>query len=115
MITLDNGFRIAFRDSGGAVTEHERTAMAALGRIDLLLAATAASYVTNLTTQQALEYQRTYRPSVYMPAHHDAPMNDMWRPTEPLFQALKDADPQIVTVSKGYREPACFDTRARRR
>jgi L-ascorbate metabolism protein UlaG (beta-lactamase superfamily) len=111
IVTLDTGFRIAFRDSGGAVTEHERSAMAALGRVDLLLAATAASYVTNLTTQQALEYQRTYKPSTFMPAHHDAPMTDLWRPTEPLFQALKDADPRIVTLSRGYREPVCFDTR----
>jgi L-ascorbate metabolism protein UlaG (beta-lactamase superfamily) len=115
IITLENGFRIAFRDSGGAVTDHERAAMAALGRVDLLLAATAASYVTNLTTQQALDYHRTYKPSTFMPAHHDAPLNDLWRPTEPLFQALKDADPQIVTISRGYREPACFDTRTRRR
>jgi L-ascorbate metabolism protein UlaG (beta-lactamase superfamily) len=114
VITLANGFRIAFRDSGGAVTEHERRAMTALGGVDLLIAATAASYVTSLTTQQALEYQRTYRPGTFMPAHHDAPMNDLWRPTEPLFQALKTADPQITTVSKGYREPVCFDTRRRR-
>ena len=29
---------------------------------------------------------------------------------EPLFQALKDENPNIVTVSRGYREPICFDT-----
>lgn len=113
VITLDNGFRIAYRDSGGAVTEFERSALARIGRVDLALMATAASYVTNLTTAQAVEYLRTYRPSTYMPAHHDAPMNDLWRPTEPLFQALKAVDPDVTTASRGYREPTCFDTRQR--
>jgi hypothetical protein len=47
-----------------------------------------------------------------------APANDagfsghtpLWRATEPVFQAIKDARPDIVTVSRGYREPVCFDT-----
>ncbi len=46
----------------------------------------------------------------YIPAHHDADYNGLWRATEPLFQALKDENPNIVTVSRGYREPICFDT-----
>ena len=32
--------------------------------------------------------------------------------TEPMFQAIADEDPNIVTVSRGYREPVCFDTEA---
>ena len=54
---------------------------------------------------QALEHIRTYKPDVYIPAHHDAAYNNLWRATEPLFQAVKDESPNIVTVSKGYREP----------
>ena len=34
----------------------------------------------------------------------------LWRATEPIFQALKDANPKIVTVSREYREPVYFDT-----
>jgi hypothetical protein len=45
---------------------------------------------------------------VFMPGHHDASFNNLWRPTEPIFQAIKDQDPTITTVSKGYREPTCF-------
>jgi hypothetical protein len=45
-----------------------------------------------------------------MPAHHDGSFNELWRATEPLFQALKDENPKIVTISKSYREPSCFDT-----
>jgi hypothetical protein len=49
-----------------------------------------------------------YHPSAFMPAHHDAPFANLWRPTEPIFQAIKDENPKIVTISKGYREPTCF-------
>jgi hypothetical protein len=47
---------------------------------------------------------------VYIPAHHDGSNNNLWRATEPLFQAMKDANPDLITVSKGYREPVCFRT-----
>src|SRR5215831_13205225 len=98
LVTLDTGFRILYRDSGGRVTDYEK-AVARTGSVDLILAATSASYTTNLIVDQALEYVRTYRPRAFMPAHHDAPFNNLWRPTEPIFQAIKDLDPTIVTVS----------------
>ena len=115
LITLDNGFRIMYRDSGGAVTEFETTAMRTIGRVDIALAATAASVLPALTSAQAVEYARTYKPAVFMPAHHDASANELWRATEPLFTAVKEVDPSIVTISKTYREPACFDTTQKRR
>jgi len=110
LITLDNGFRIMYRDSGGRVTEFEKTAMQRAGRVDLGLIAVSAAYLNSATVEQALEHVHTYKPDVYMPAHHDAPFNNLWRATEPLFQAVKDDNPRIVTVSKGYREPTCFNT-----
>jgi L-ascorbate metabolism protein UlaG (beta-lactamase superfamily) len=110
LITLDNGFRIMYRDSGGRVTEHEKAAMAKVGRVDLALVAVAASYLHTTTIEQALEHIRTYRPDVYMPAHHDAALTGLWRATEPLFQAVRDENPSIVTVSKSYRQPTCFYT-----
>ncbi len=110
LITLDDGFRIMFRDSGGPVTEFEKAAMARIGRVDLALVAVAASYVNTLTAEQAIEHIRTYKPDVYMPAHHDAPNNGLWRAIEPIFEAVKDENPNIVTVSKEYRTPVCFNT-----
>jgi len=110
LITLDSGFRILYRDSGGKVTEYERAAALRAGPVDLALVATSASYVTSLIVEQAMEYVRTYRPSVFIPAHHDAAFNNLWRPTEPIFQAIKDENPNIVTISKGYREPTCIKT-----
>jgi L-ascorbate metabolism protein UlaG (beta-lactamase superfamily) len=110
LFTFDNGFRLMYRNSGGAVTEYEKAVMERVGRVDVALVAVSASYVQELTVKQALEHARTYRPDVYIPGHHDGSYNNLWRPTEPLFQALKDDNPAIITVSRSYREPVCFDT-----
>jgi L-ascorbate metabolism protein UlaG (beta-lactamase superfamily) len=84
--------------------------MARVGRVDVALVAVSASFLHTLTAQRALEHMRAYKPDVYIPSHHDAPFNGLWRATEPIFQALKDENPNIITVSRGYREPICFDT-----
>jgi hypothetical protein len=73
----------------------------------------SASVLPALTAQQGLEYLRTYHPDVYIPAHHDGSINELWRATEPIFQAMKDESPKLITVSRGYREPSCFDTTKR--
>lgn len=115
VITLDDGFRIMYRDSGGVVTEYEKSAMTRIGRVDVALAATAASVLPALTAAQAVDYVRTYHPDVFLPAHHDGSVNELWRATEPIFEALKNEDPGIITLSSAYREPACFDTTRRNR
>jgi len=114
LITLENGFRIFYRDSGGKLTDYERAAAERVGSVDLAIAATSASYVTSLIVEQALEYVHAYHPSAFMPAHHDAPFTNLWRPTEPIFQAIKDENANILTISKGYREPTCFRRPSRR-
>ena len=115
LITLDSGFRIMYRDSGGAVTDFERAVMARIGRVDLALTAMVPSYLFPRATAQAMEYLRVYRPAVIMPAHHDGGLtaghDALWRSTEPVFQAMKDEDANLVTVSPGYREPVCFNAR----
>jgi L-ascorbate metabolism protein UlaG (beta-lactamase superfamily) len=114
LITLDDGFRIMYRDSAGVVTDFEKAAMARIGRVDLAITAFRADYLPLLTVPQALEYMRVYKPDVIMPAHHDAGQtaghDGLWRSTEPVFQALKDENPDLVTMSRGYREPVCFNT-----
>jgi L-ascorbate metabolism protein UlaG (beta-lactamase superfamily) len=110
LITLDSGFRIMYRDSGGAITEYEKSAMQRIGRVDIAIAAVAADFLPSLTVPQGIEYLRLYKPDVYIPAHYDAPLNGLWRTTEPIFQAMKDEKPSLTTYSKQYREPMCFDT-----
>lgn len=111
LITLDSGFTVLFRDSAGDVTDFERAAMKRVGgRVDVAIVALANAYLNPLQAQQALDYVHAYRPGVFLPAHHDAPYNDLWRSTEPIFQAMKDDTPSLITISKGYREPVCFNT-----
>jgi len=114
LITLDDGFRIMYRDSAGVVTDFEKAAMARAGRVDLAITALRADFLPLLTIPQALEYMHVYKPDVIMPAHHDAGQtaghDGLWRSTEPVFQALKDENPDLVTMSRGYREPVCFNT-----
>lgn len=113
IITLDDGFRIVFRDSGGHVTDYEKAAFAKTPGVDLALVALSADFLNPLVAAQALEHERLYKPDVFMPAHHDAAFSGhtpLWRATEPVFEALKDADPLLVTVSREYREPVCFAT-----
>lgn len=113
LITLDDGFRIIYRDSGGHVTDYEKTAMEKLGGVDLALVGLSADILNVPTEQQALEHARLYKPDVFMPAHHDGALQGhmpLWRATEPVFQALRDADPGLITVSRGYRQPVCFNT-----
>jgi L-ascorbate metabolism protein UlaG (beta-lactamase superfamily) len=113
LITLDDGFRIMYRDSGGHVTDEEKAAMQKVAGVDLAIVGLSADILNIPTEQQALEHAGLYKPDVFMPAHHDGALRGhmpLWRATEPVFQALKDADPGLVTVSRGYREPVCFNT-----
>jgi hypothetical protein len=113
LITLDDGFRIMYRDSGGHVTDEEKAAMQKIAGVDLAIVGLSADILNIPTEQQALEHAGVYKPDVFMPAHHDGALRGhmpLWRATEPVFQALKDADPELVTMSRGYREPVCFDT-----
>jgi hypothetical protein len=34
----------------------------------------------------------------------------LWRATGPVFQAIKDDNPEIVRESRVYRQPVCLDT-----
>jgi L-ascorbate metabolism protein UlaG (beta-lactamase superfamily) len=114
LITFDDGFRVMYRDSAGVVTDFEKAAMQRTGRVDLAITAFRADFLPLYTVGQEMEYMHVYRPDVIMPAHHDAGQvagkDGLWRSTEPVFQALKDENPALVTVSRGYREPTCFNT-----
>jgi L-ascorbate metabolism protein UlaG (beta-lactamase superfamily) len=114
LITFDDGFRVMYRDSAGVATDYEKAAMQRIGGVDLAITAFRADLLPKETIPQAMEYLTVYKPDVIMPAHHDgglvAGKDGLWRATEPVFQALKDANPDLVTVSRGYREPTCFNS-----
>lgn len=113
LIRFDDGFSIIYRDSGGQITDQEKAAFAGSAGVDLALLAITADFLNPLTARQTVAYTRLFKPTVVMPLHHDAGFSGhtpLWRATEPVFQAIKDDNPEIVTESRGYREPVCFDT-----
>jgi L-ascorbate metabolism protein UlaG (beta-lactamase superfamily) len=112
VITFDDGFRVAYRDSGGIMTSYETSAMQNIGRVDVLLGAVAADVIAEAQAMILLPMLQTYRPAVYIPGHHEEEIGGKPdRATEPLFQYAKNAFPDLITVSKEFREPSCFDTR----
>jgi L-ascorbate metabolism protein UlaG (beta-lactamase superfamily) len=112
IITFDDGFRLAFRDSGGYMTSYEKAAMAKIGRVDVLIGAIAANSIAESNASILMPMIDVYRPAVYFPAHHEEePGRNLDRATEPMFQAIKNAYPGTLTISKEFREPTCFDTR----
>jgi L-ascorbate metabolism protein UlaG (beta-lactamase superfamily) len=112
VITFDDGFRLAYRDSGGYMTSYETAAMNQIGRVDILLGAVAANIIAESQALVALPMLETYRPAVWIPGHHEEEIGGKPdRATEPLFQYAKNAFPSLLTVSKQFREPTCFDTR----
>ncbi len=111
VITLDNGFTIMYRDSGGVVTEQEKATMERQKNVDLGLIAVSAAILNNETVTRAIEHLDVYKPAIYWPGHNDANRRGLWRATEPLFQAAKDKYPTMTMISRTYREPVCFDTR----
>ncbi len=112
VITFDDGFRVAYRDSGGVMTDYEKAAMAQIGRVDVLLGAVAANIIAESQAMILLPMLETYRPAVYFPGHHEEEIGGKAdRATEPLFQYAKNEFPDLMTISKTFREPTCFDTR----
>jgi L-ascorbate metabolism protein UlaG (beta-lactamase superfamily) len=112
VITFDDGFRLAWRDSGGFMTDYEKAAMAKIGPVDILIGAIAANSVAEANSSVLMPMIETYRPSVYFPAHHEEEVGrNVDRATEPMFQYIKNEFPGTITISREFREPTCFDTR----
>ena len=112
VITFDDGFRLAWRDSGGFMTDYEKDAMAKIGPVDILIGAIAANVVAEANASVLMPMIETYRPAVYFPAHHEEEAgSNADRATEPMFQYIKNKFPGTITISKEFREPTCFDTR----
>lgn len=113
VITFEDGFRVGFRDSGGFMTTFETAALPKIGRMDILLGAIAADVIAEPMAEVLLPMLRTYRPAIWIPGHHEEEIGGKPdRATEPLFQYAKNVDPDLITVSKEFREPTCFDTRS---
>jgi L-ascorbate metabolism protein UlaG (beta-lactamase superfamily) len=112
IFTFDSGFRLAWRDTGGDMTTYEQVALAQEGPVDVLLGSIAPLAIARLQAAVLLPMVRLYHPLVYMPSHHDERVGQLLdRSTQPMFQAIKDEMPDVITIGREYREPVCFDTK----
>lgn len=111
VFTFKDGFKLAWRDSGGVMTDYEKQALAKIGPVDVLLGAVAANVIAESQAMILLPMLETYRPAVYIPGHHEEEVGGkVDRATEPLFQYAKNEFPDLITISKQFKEPICFDT-----
>jgi L-ascorbate metabolism protein UlaG (beta-lactamase superfamily) len=110
------GFRIAYRDSGGAISDEERAYFTAHPGVDIaILSLNGLPHVAQQLEDVFLPLARLYQPRVLVPAHHD----ELWMnfdgsglaktfadvATEPIKERVHDELPAAITVQPGLLEP----------
>jgi L-ascorbate metabolism protein UlaG (beta-lactamase superfamily) len=115
VIDID-GFRIAYRDSGGAISAEERAYFTAHPSVDVaILSINGLPHVAQQLEDVFLPLARLYQPKVLVPAHHD----ELWInfdgtglaktfadvATEPIKDRVHDELPGTITVQPGLAEP----------
>ena len=110
LITLDDGFRIMYRDSGGHVTDYEKAAMEKLGGVDLALVGLSADILNVPTEQQALEHVRSISPTSSCRPIMTARCRGICRSGARPSRSSRRSRTPIPALSRfrGYREPVCF-------
>lgn len=118
VIDID-GYRIAYRDSGGPISVEERAYFEANPGVDLaILSINGLPHVSQQLEEVFLPLARLYQPKVLVPAHHDelhANTGDRLRrifadvATEPLKLRVHDELPRTITAQPTYIEPLTVD------
>lgn len=114
LITLDNGFKLIYQDSGGPVTDAERKLMQRIGSTDVAIVAYGGWGMVGPQLEATMPLVRLFKPKIFLPDHHDETggvFPDL--PVYPLFMAIRDELPDTRTVSPLYRSPICINTDTR--
>jgi L-ascorbate metabolism protein UlaG (beta-lactamase superfamily) len=119
IIEID-GFRIAYRDSGGAISDEERAYFTDNPAVDVaILSINGLPHVAQQLEDVFLPLVELYQPKVLVPAHHD----ELWVnvngqglgkifadvATVPLKDRVHDELPDAVTAQPGLIEPLTVD------
>lgn len=113
VLVFDGGFKLAFRDSPGAVTDGERELMQKLGGggVDLGIIANqgfGAQAVLDVTMPLA----KLYNPKIFLPAHQDKLFGGITDfSATPLFTAFRRELPGTKGIDPLYRSPICINTK----
>ncbi len=112
VLVFDNGFKVAFRDSPGAVTQGERDLMQKVGgSVDVAMLG-YNGFGINSVVDVTLKLAEVYKPKLLLPAHQDAYIGGVADvSTAPLFLALRDKLPRTRGLEPLYRTPVCVNTK----
>jgi len=115
IIDID-GFRIAYRDSGGKISDEENAYFAANPGVDVaILSLNGLPHVAQQLEDVFLPLVRLYQPRVLVPAHHDelyanfdgSGLSRLFNnvSTETIKERVHDEFPASATVQPGLIEP----------
>lgn len=128
IIDID-GYRVAYRDSGGPISDEERAYFTANPGVDLaILSINGLPHVAQQLEDTFLPLAKLYQPKVLVPSHHDehwVNLDDSGFTTErqglskffadvatePLKQRVHDELPDTITVQPGLIEPLVIGRR----
>ena len=116
LITFDNGYRIAYTDTAGVITDEQRAAFAAIPRTDIGIVAYTGRFNTASQNKESMPIVELFKPRVVLPSHHEDETGigahyDM--PVYPLGIAVRERFPDAQTLDPLYLSPLCFDTQSK--
>ena len=114
LVTFDNGYRIAYTDTAGAVTDEQRAAFASIPRTDIGIVAYTGRFNATSQNRESMEIVDTFKPRIVLPSHHEDETGigahyDM--PIYPLGIAVREKFPDARTIDPLYLSALCFDTK----
>ena len=113
LITFDNGYRIAYTDSAGPITDEQKAAFANIPRTDVAIVAYTGRFNTTLQNTESMPIVETFKPRIVLPSHHEDETGvgghfDM--PVYPLGIAVRQRWSDATTIDPLYLSALCFDT-----
>jgi L-ascorbate metabolism protein UlaG (beta-lactamase superfamily) len=116
LITFDNGYRIAYTDTAGPITDEQKAAFASIPRTDIGIVAYTGRFNTTSQNKESMPIVETFKPRIVLPSHHEDETGigahyDM--PIYPLGMAVRDKFPDAQTIDPLYLSALCFDTQSR--
>jgi L-ascorbate metabolism protein UlaG (beta-lactamase superfamily) len=116
LVTFDNGYRIAYSDTGGAITPEMKAAFASIPRTDIGMIPYTGRFNTTRQNEESIPFVDTFKPRIVLPSHHEDETGvgahfDM--PVYPLGIAARDKFPDAQTIDPLYLSGLCFDIRSK--
>ena len=116
LVTFGNGYRIAYSDTGGAITPELKAAFASLPRTDIGMIPYTGRFNTTRQNEESIPFVDTFKPRIVLPSHHEDETGvgahfDM--PIYPLGIAARDKFPDAQTIDPLYLSGLCFDIQSK--